>query len=113
MKKKLFKCLKVIIGLTLIGLLIFAITYGCLGIYKPEDKTETTITVKKVDTQPLIIDIPKASDTGSLTVKDAYGNIYFNYIGKIDIQNDGKNGQQIKIEVIVPSEEETEITDDN
>lgn len=113
MKKKLFKCLKVIIGLTLIGLLIFAITYGCLGIYKPEDKTETTTTVKKVDKQPLIIYIPEACNTGELTVKDVEGNIYFRYNGVIDIQNDGKNGEQIKIEVIVPSEEETESTDGN
>lgn len=64
---------------------------------------------KKVDIQPLIIDIPKASDTGSVTVKDADGNIYFRYTGKIDIQN----GENIDVVVIVPSEEETESTDDN
>lgn len=109
MKKKLFKYLKAVIGLVLIGVLSFSIVYGYLGIYKPEDKTETITTVKKVDAQPLIIDIPKASNTGSVIVKDADGNIYFRYTGKIDIQND----ENIEVVVVVPSEEETESMDDN
>ncbi len=109
MKNKIFKYLKVVIGLVLIGVLSFAIVYGYLGIYKPEDKTKTNITAKKVSTKPLTIDIPKVSDTGSVTVKDTNGNIYFHYTGKIDIQN----GENIEVVVVVPSEEATENTDDN
>lgn len=73
------------------------------------EEKQTVSAVKKVDTKPLIIDIPKASDTGSVTVKDTDGNIYFHYTGKIDIQN----GENIEVVVVVPSEEETESMDDN
>lgn len=108
MKKKLTSFLKIVICFVLIFLLSFVCVYFYLNMQKSEEK-QATSTVKKVDIQPLIIDIPKASDTGSVTVKDADGNIYFRYTGKIDIQN----GENIDVVVIVPSEEETESTDDN
>lgn len=108
MKKKLTRFLKIVICFVLIFLLSFVCVYFYLNMQNSEEK-QTTSNVKKVDTQPLIIDIPKASDTGSVTVKDADGNIYFHYTGKIDIQN----GENIEVVVIVPSEEETESTDDN
>lgn len=108
MKKKLTSFLKIVICFVLIFLLSFVCVYFYLNMQKSEEKY-TTSTVKKVDIQPLIIDIPKASDTGSVTVKDADGNIYFRYTGKIDIQN----GENVEVVVIVPSEEETESTDDN
>lgn len=108
MKKKLTSFLKIVICFVLIFLLSFVCVYFYMNMQKSEEK-QATSTVKKVDIQPLIIDIPKASDTGSVTVKDADGNIYFRYTGKIDIQN----GENIDVVVIVPSEEETESTDDN
>lgn len=108
MKKKLTSFLKTVICFVLIFLLSFVCVYFYLNMQKSEEK-QATSTVKKVDIQPLIIDIPKASDTGSVTVKDADGNIYFRYTGKIDIQN----GENVEVVVIVPSEEETESTDDN
>lgn len=108
MKKKLTRFLKTVICFVLIFLLSFVCVYFYLNMQKSEEK-QATSTVKKVDIQPLIIDIPKASDTGSVTVKDADGNIYFRYTGKIDIQN----GENIDVVVVVPSEEETESTDDN
>lgn len=108
MKKKLTRFLKIVICFVLIFLLSFVCVYFYLNMQKSEEK-QAISTVKKVDIQPLIIDIPKASDTGSVTVKDADGNIYFRYTGKIDIQN----GENVEVVVIVPSEEETESTDDN
>lgn len=108
MKKKLTSFLKTVICFVLIFLLSFACVYFYLNIQKSEEK-QTNSTVKKVDTKPLIIDIPEGDNTGSVTVKDADGNIYFHYTGKIDIQN----GENIEVVVIVPSEEETESTDDN
>lgn len=108
MKKKLTSFLKTVICFVLIFLLSFVCVYFYLNMQKSEEKQATT-TVKKVDTQPLIIDIPKVSDTGSVTVKDTDGNIYFHYTGKIDIQN----GENIEVVVVVPSEEAIENTDDN
>lgn len=108
MKKKLTSFLKTVICFVLIFLLSFVCVYFYLNMQKSEEK-HTTSTVKKVDIQPLIIDIPEGDNTGSVTVKDADGNIYFRYTGKIDIQN----GENIDVVVIVPSEEETESTDDN
>lgn len=108
MKKKLTSFLKTVICFVLIFLLSFVCVYFYLNMQKSEEK-QAISTVKKVDIKPLIIDIPKASDTGSVTVKDTDGNIYFHYTGKIDIQN----GENIEVVVIVPSEEETESTDDN
>lgn len=112
MKKKLTSFLKTVTCFVLLFLLSFVCVYFYLNMQNSEE-TRTISTVKKMDAQPLIIDIPKASDTGSVTVKDVDGNIYFHYNGVIDIQNDGKNGEQTKIEIIVPSEEETENIDDN
>lgn len=108
MKKKLTSFLKTVICFVLIFLLSFVCVYFYLNMQKSEEK-QAASTVKKVDTQPLIIDIPEGDNTGSVTVKDADGNIYFRYTGKIDIQN----GENIDVVVIVPSEEETESTDDN
>lgn len=108
MKKKLTSFLKIVICFVLIFLLSFVCVYFYLNMQRSEEKRAAS-TVKEVDAQPLIIDIPKASDTGSVTVKDVDGNIYFHYTGKIDIQN----GENIEVVVIVPSEEETESTDDN
>lgn len=108
MKKKLTSFLKTVICFVLIFLLSFVCVYFYLNMQKSEEK-QATSTVKKVDIKPLIIDIPKASDTGSVTVKDTDGNIYFHYTGKIDIQN----GENIEVVVVVPSEEETKSMDDN
>lgn len=108
MKKKLTSFLKTVICFVLIFLLSFVCVYFYLNMQRSEEK-QATSTVKKIDTKPLIIDIPEGDNTGSVTVKDADGNIYFRYTGKIDIQN----GENIEVVVIVPSEEETESTDDN
>lgn len=108
MKKKLTSFLKIVICFVLIFLLSFVCVYFYLNMQNAEEK-RTISTVKKVDTKPLIIDIPKASNTGSVIVKDADGNIYFRYTGKIDIQN----GENIEVVVVVPSEEETKSMDDN
>lgn len=108
MKKKLTSFLKIVICFVSIFLLSFVCVYFYLNMQKSEEK-QATSTVKKVDIKPLIIDIPEGDDTGSVTVKDADGNIYFRYTGKIDIQN----GENVEVVVIVPSEEETESTDDN
>lgn len=108
MKKKLTSFLKTVICFVLIFLLSFVCVYFYLNMQKSEEK-QAISTVKKVDIKPLIIDIPKASDTGSVTVKDTDGNIYFHYTGKIDIQN----GENIEVVVVVPSEEETKSMDDN
>lgn len=108
MKKKLTSFLKIVICFVLIFLLSFVCVYFYMNMQKSEEKRATS-TVKEVDIKPLIMDIPEGDNTGSVTVKDADGNIYFRYTGKIDIQN----GENIDVVVIVPSEEKTESTDDN
>lgn len=106
MKNRFVNLIRSVVPLILIVLLILVFIYAFHNLISPEHTAKSISSVKKVSTQPLIIDIPKASNTGSVTVKDVDGNIYFHYTGEIDIQNDGKNGENIEIAVVVPSEDD-------
>lgn len=50
-------------------------------------------------TEELVIDILEPCDYGTLTVLDRDNDVLYQYSGKINIKNDGKDGE--KIEIIV------------
>lgn len=58
-------------------------------------------TSNKKDTEPkkedFVVTIPAQNDTGRIRVYD-HGELVFDYSGKINIINDGRNGNAIEIE---------------
>ena len=78
MKKKLCSILAILLSVTL---------YGCA-----EQPQET----EAVEVQPLVIDVPERNDNGTLTVY-AEGVEAFQYKGRIEIANDGRDGNDIEI----------------
>lgn len=52
--------------------------------------------------EELVIDISEPCDYGTLTVLDRDNDILHQYSGKIDIKNDGKDGEKIEIIVKQP-----------
>lgn len=52
--------------------------------------------------EELVIDISEPCDYGTLTVLDRGNDILYQYSGKIDIKNDGKDGEKIEIIVKQP-----------
>lgn len=68
------------------------------------NKKSVSVTRQSSEVVLLVIDIPEPRTDGTLTIKDTEGNIYFQYVGRIDIKNNGKNGEAINIEVTLPSE---------
>lgn len=52
--------------------------------------------------EELVIDISEPCDYGTLTVLDRDNDILYQYSGKIDIKNDGKDGEKIEIIVKQP-----------
>lgn len=59
------------------------------------NKKSVSVTRQSSEVVLLVIDIPEPRTDG---------NIYFQYVGRIDIKNNGKNGEAINIEVTLPSE---------
>lgn len=61
-------------------------------------------TSSKKDTEPkkedFVVTIPAQNDTGRIRVYD-HGELVFDYFGKIDIINDGRNGEYIEIQAEV------------
>lgn len=62
-----------------------------------EDKKSTN-----KQAEELVIDISESCDYGTLTVLDRDNDILHQYSGKIDIKNDGKDGEKIEIIVKQP-----------
>lgn len=83
------KNIKKIIIIFIILVLLTAIGYMCIT-----DDSENS-----VKTEPIEIEEVKPNTYGTITVYDPYDNEVFQYVGDIDIQNDGKDGNQIYIYV--------------
>lgn len=79
-------------------------TGGCHKKSENSEKTKATTVAPSSEANPLVVDIPEPRTDGTLTIKDSEGNVYFQYAGVIDIKNNGKNGEEIDIEVTLPSE---------
>lgn len=69
-----------------------------------ESNTSKPVTVEK---KTFILQIPKATNRGTVTVQEPDGEVHGEYKGEIDILNDGRNGQAIEIVVTVPKEDKS------
>lgn len=69
-----------------------------------ESNTNKLATVEK---KTFILQIPKATNRGTVTVQEPDGEVRGEYKGEIDILNDGRNGQAIEIIMTVPKEDKS------
>lgn len=61
--------------------------------------------VEQTEPEPLAIDITEPATTGTITLYEPDGSIYFQYSGDfIKVQNSGKNGEDIQVSVYLPVE---------
>lgn len=88
------------LGITLlffIGFFIWFLTES----FNWENKERDTLT-KSVEPKHLTIETTKPANSGSITIYDSDGDIYYQYAGDINIVNNGKNGEDIEIVVQLP-----------
>lgn len=86
--------------LATIFLFIFIISVICII---DKSTTPDPLISRRTEDDILEITIPKKNTTGVLTIKDIDGDIFYQYKGTIHIVNDGKNGEEIKIEINLPT----------
>lgn len=67
-----------------------------------ESNESKSVEVEEEET--FILQIPKASNHGTIKIQDSEGNVKAEYRGQIDIVNDGRNGENINITITVPGE---------
>lgn len=96
--------MKVIRNIFLVLLLVVVIYLltGC-GPKKEYSEKQT-----RDDIDNLVIDVPESRQDGVLDIYDPDGVQYLHYYGKIHIDNDGTNGQAIKVTVYMNESEEYE-----
>lgn len=71
---------------------------ACVGTMQTAHEDKEKIEESNGNSKPVIyITNPKKSEQGSITVVDEDGNKLFSYYGNIDIKNDGRDGNDIKI----------------
>ena len=99
MNKKLINTTLILIAL----INIFAV--GCSKKSEKLDSSKAVVIGPASEATPLTIDKPNPRTDGMFTIKDADGNIRFQYSGEINIINDGKNGEEINIEITLPEDE--------
>ena len=87
--KRIQNILEIIFGMAIICLIVVII-------FNPFLKKEESSDIKT--------DIDANRNDGVVIIKDSDGELHDQYGGSIDILNDGSNGEQIKINVIIPSE---------
>lgn len=96
--KRIQNILEIIFGMAIICLIVVIIFNPFLKKDESSD-IKTDIKAKK-----LIINTDANRTDGVIIIKDSDGELHDQYGGSIDILNDGSNGEQIKINVIIPSE---------
>lgn len=84
------------VGVCATLVLIFGI---CIGVLLIDDQKQES---SAGDAKELNIETHNHCDTGKLTVYDRYGYVKYQYGGKIDIRNDGKDGDEIEIVIVQP-----------
>lgn len=92
--KKIQNILEIIFGMAIICLIVVII-------FNPFLKKDESSDIKA---KKLIINTDANRTDGVIIIKDSDGELHDQYGGSIDILNDGSNGEQIKINVVIPSE---------
>lgn len=96
--KKLIQCAAVIAaGVLAIILFMLAIWYRGKN---SEPVTDEQVAAQMQQAEPLVIETPEAAAEGSIRVYDYDGCCIYAYYGKIQINNDGKDGKDIDVEAI-------------
>ena len=105
--KKLIQCAAVIAaGVLAIILFMLAIWYRGKN---SEPVTDEQVAAQMQQAEPLVIETPEAAAEGSIRVYDYDGCCIYAYYGKIQINNDGKDGKDIDVEAIDHAVLKTEI----
>lgn len=96
--KKIQNILEIVFGVAVICLIVVVI-------FSPFLKKDEVSDVKTdMKAKQLIINTESSRTDGIVIIKDSDGELHDQYGGSIDILNDGSNGEQIKINVVIPSE---------
>lgn len=96
--KKLIQCAAIIAaGVLAIILFMLAIWYRGKN---SEPVTDEQVAAQMQQAEPLVIETPEAATEGSIRVYDYDGCCIYSYYGKIRVNNDGKDGKDIDVEVI-------------
>lgn len=96
--KKLIQCAAIIAaGVLAIILFMLAIWYRGKN---SEPVTDEQVAAQMQQAEPLVIETPEAAAEGSIRVYDYDGCCIYAYYGKIQINNDGKDGKDIDVEAI-------------
>ena len=96
--KKLIQCVAIIAaGVPAIILFMLAIWYRGKN---SEPVTDEQVAAQMQQAEPLVIETPEAAAEGSIRVYDYDGCCIYAYYGKIQINNDGKDGKDIDVEAI-------------
>ena len=96
--KKLIQCVAIIAaGVLAIILFMLAIWYRGKN---SEPVTDEQVAAQMQQAEPLVIETPEAAAEGSIRVYDYDGCCIYAYYGKIQINNDGKDGKDIDVEAI-------------
>lgn len=94
MKSKFQKIIDVILIMICIGGFGYFIYYG-MNVQHKNSKVEHS-----EQAEPLTITTPTVSHDGTVSVYESDGSICFQYVGgNIDVLNDGKNGEDVNVEV--------------
>ena len=105
--KKLIQCVAIIAaGVLAIILFMLAIWYRGKN---SEPVTDEQVAAQMQQAEPLVIETPEAAAEGSIRVYDYDGCCIYAYYGKIQINNDGKDGKDIDVEAIDHAVLKTEI----
>ena len=81
-----------------IGAIIMATILGACCAFIEFDKERKTSMPTEKKAENLVIETPEPCRTGTLIIKNAEGNLY-EYTGPIQIENDGKDGNEIAINI--------------
>lgn len=96
--KKIQNILEIIFGMAVICLIVVIIFSQFL-------KKDEPVTAKpRAKAEKLVINTDNHRNDGIVVIEDSGGELHDQYGGAIDILNDGSNGEQIKIKVVIPSE---------
>lgn len=96
--KRIQNILEIIFGMAIICLI-------AVIIFNPFLKKDESVTAKtRAKAEKLVINTDNHRNDGIVVIEDSGGELHDQYGGTIDILNDGSNGEQIKIKVVIPSE---------
>ena len=96
--KRIQNILEIIFGMAVICLIVVII-------FSPFLKKDESVTAKpRAKAEKLVINTDNHRNDGIVVIEDSDGELHDQYGGAIDILNDGSNGEQIKIKVVIPSE---------